>query len=727
MEKDIQEDFFISYHEQDRAWAEWIGGQLEAAGYTCFIKAWDIRPGFNLVLEVHEALQRAERLIAIFSPVYLASIDAAEWAVALSEDPAGRRGKLLPLRVQECEPEGLLKPIQSIDIFGLDETVARKRLLEGVQSERVRPLEPQYPGLPSHVLSPASDFPGKSNILIASLGESPAVISAMYDLLTVQEKLSLDRLVVLCPGGDNVKRAYKLVQQALPELATEGRLVCKEFSFKDTYSWRDTCEFLKELYMLLNHHQEKGDAVYLSLAGGRKSMSALMAWMVPFFSCIKRLYHVIDKDEQVSSHPRFFLPIDEIEEKLQHSDKFDYVMHPPEDKVKLVQIPFEQGWQLSQARRSELLNATWDDLAKKEYEDEQALLMVQSMVQPAVPLQVYVTEKVVRQFKELRQWDAVAARAVKNGLLSMGEAAVLQHELCDEAEQETLLFQQKASAKAKKLLRFFKGVDAAVRPVFYTEPGDIANDSDHPISRVVVCALESAMMGRYYKPLAEIANEADFSLKGTLDLDHLLVPPARSESVLIVPLGKYPMVATQLYALLKFQEDRCIREVVLIYPGVNSTIHYGATIIKDALRDEYQIPCKLVRVKGEQEGQFDDIDSVEACSSFQTALEEVIDEVRHRYPQCKIDLSLSGGRKCMTAMTIFAAQRKHISVVYHTVVKDEDLSEKIENEANMNALKKTSLGKQKMRNRLFLREYCPPDDYYSRFALFRVPVFPATD
>jgi hypothetical protein len=34
-------DFFISYTSSDRPWAEWIAMQLEQAGYTLFIQAWD--------------------------------------------------------------------------------------------------------------------------------------------------------------------------------------------------------------------------------------------------------------------------------------------------------------------------------------------------------------------------------------------------------------------------------------------------------------------------------------------------------------------------------------------------------------------------------------------------------------------------------------------------------------------------------------------------------------
>jgi hypothetical protein len=59
------------------------------------------------------------------------------------------------------------------------------------------------------------------------------------------------------------------------------------------------------------------------------------------------------------------------------------------------------------------------------------------------------------------------------------------------------------------------------------------------------------------------------------------------------------------------------------------------------------------------------------------------------------------------------------------------LSKKIEGETTVTALQKAGLGRQKQRNRLFLREheYCPPDEPYpySKFILFRIPVFPAID
>ena len=56
-----RKDFFISYNRTDRAWAEWIAWQLEEAGYTVIVQAWDFRPSTNFKAEMHRALQAATR------------------------------------------------------------------------------------------------------------------------------------------------------------------------------------------------------------------------------------------------------------------------------------------------------------------------------------------------------------------------------------------------------------------------------------------------------------------------------------------------------------------------------------------------------------------------------------------------------------------------------------------------------------------------------------------
>src|SRR5215208_5238092 len=100
-------DFFISYNNADRPWAEWIAWQLEEAGYTTILQAWDFRPSENLVIKMNEAIRASERMITVLSADYMGSSFASpEWASAFARDPRGEKGILVPVRVQECDLRG---------------------------------------------------------------------------------------------------------------------------------------------------------------------------------------------------------------------------------------------------------------------------------------------------------------------------------------------------------------------------------------------------------------------------------------------------------------------------------------------------------------------------------------------------------------------------------------------------------------------------------------------
>src|SRR6266568_2100702 len=100
-----QKDFFVSYTKVDRKWAEWIGEKLEENGYTVILQSWDFLAGGNFVLAMHDAAQSTKRTIAVLSPAYLkAPFPQAEWAAAFGQDPTGADGKLIPVRVEPCNP-----------------------------------------------------------------------------------------------------------------------------------------------------------------------------------------------------------------------------------------------------------------------------------------------------------------------------------------------------------------------------------------------------------------------------------------------------------------------------------------------------------------------------------------------------------------------------------------------------------------------------------------------
>jgi tetratricopeptide (TPR) repeat protein len=154
-------DFFVSYTGADQAWAEWIAEQLEAAGYTTVLQAWDFRPGGDFLHQMQQATSSAQRTVAVLSPAYFGSrFGEAEWRAAFAKDPTGELGLLVPVRVQDCQPPGLLASRVYIDLVGLEEEAAAARLRAGIQQGRARPPGRRpYPG--QAAATEGSRYPGR--------------------------------------------------------------------------------------------------------------------------------------------------------------------------------------------------------------------------------------------------------------------------------------------------------------------------------------------------------------------------------------------------------------------------------------------------------------------------------------------------------------------------------------------------------------------------------------
>src|SRR5262249_32750161 len=66
---------------------------------------------------------------------------------AFAQDPTGQNGILLPVRVRDCQPTGLLPQIVYIDLVDKNESEARAELLSGIKRQRAKPLTaPGFPG-----------------------------------------------------------------------------------------------------------------------------------------------------------------------------------------------------------------------------------------------------------------------------------------------------------------------------------------------------------------------------------------------------------------------------------------------------------------------------------------------------------------------------------------------------------------------------------------------------
>ena len=155
-------DFFVSYTQADRAWAEWIAWILEEDGHRVLVQAWDFVPGSNWTQSMQDGVTRATRTIAVLSENYLRSVfGTAEWLAAWSKDPTGAERKLLPVRVEDCDRPGFLSAVVGIDVFNRDEAKAKAALRRAVSQAvdgRAKPADqPRFPG---RAITRQARFPG---------------------------------------------------------------------------------------------------------------------------------------------------------------------------------------------------------------------------------------------------------------------------------------------------------------------------------------------------------------------------------------------------------------------------------------------------------------------------------------------------------------------------------------------------------------------------------------
>jgi len=171
-------------------------------------------------------------------------------------------------------------------------------------------------------------------VLIATLGESPPVVTEALDILRGEGK-RIDEVILLTTIDALTMDAVDLLVKHIPEYY--GRQTPARAFPIEAYSDIDNEEalvmFMREACGVLRGHIKAGDEVYVSISGGRKTMSALMTLAVQFYGA-RELFHIIVTDPELEEKSNIT--------KLRHlkEQERNRVLHPDLSKVKIIQMPF---------------------------------------------------------------------------------------------------------------------------------------------------------------------------------------------------------------------------------------------------------------------------------------------------------------------------------------------------------------------------------------------------
>ena len=125
MPQENRYDAFLSYNHNDQEWVQCLASKIESEQHgdrhlKVFFDKQEIVPGHNMVEAMENGLRQSRYICPIISPNSVgAEWPKMEWAIAISSDPSGRRGKVIPIWLGGCEIPPALK-IRNVLYFNND-------------------------------------------------------------------------------------------------------------------------------------------------------------------------------------------------------------------------------------------------------------------------------------------------------------------------------------------------------------------------------------------------------------------------------------------------------------------------------------------------------------------------------------------------------------------------------------------------------------------------------
>lgn len=526
------------------------------------------------------------------------------------------------------------------------------------------------------------------SVLVAPIGDHPVIITAAFDALE-RDSVHIEEVHILCPDESIIRFGADWVKEELPCNFDDVQIY--DLPFADANSETTARQYMQMLALILKSCEDAGNEVHLLLTAGRKNMSALTGVIAQFFPCVKKLYNLLDVHENDPLRRNLFT-VDELTDWP--DEKRREKMHPPADTINLFELPFPRFANATDIRNflydpleGNLPSLTLDLDIEGFYED------IFQQRKSEASLKLWLSKTAFSRFEDI--WDNDRRRAEEF------RTCFTQMKQPERLHSPNGMHGRFGGREAT--FHFYKRRRTPERPFYYTLPNPIHTYPNKEVHTVIVCELSVEVEGQY-EPDAEtlLANADREPYRPYSDLPQ----SKRSQpTILLIPLGETPMIACQAYSLLKEQIN--IASVNLIYPDQ----HPGICKVANQLSRDFNkegIKCDLNPIP-----DLRDITSKIDCEIYIKSVAQKIEHLLQQNPETEIHLLLSGGRKSMAALNLFAAQRAGLTKVWHTLVKNLRVEEQLEEEI------KHAINANIKRDILFLRRHS-----LDNFDVFTVPVFP---
>jgi CRISPR-associated Csx14 family protein len=162
-----------------------------------------------------------------------------------------------------------------------------------------------------------------SNILITVVGMTPQIVTETWQKLKA-EGITIDEILIFHTELPTVLNGISELKRQLDK--KNVRYTTISLGFEDVFELKENSQFIKNVFSELWKRSIQGESLYVSIAGGRKTMSALLYWIAELVGA-KSITHVLASPEVESSKDFFPSPEKLNLVKLSAIDLFPTIIH----------------------------------------------------------------------------------------------------------------------------------------------------------------------------------------------------------------------------------------------------------------------------------------------------------------------------------------------------------------------------------------------------------------